>query len=185
MWPFPFPPNVVISDRIFGGLSEPERYDLQLLFGSKAEIIRALQHRFDGLPIHSIVYYQSYDQGVLHNLIAAINMPSGHSSALHSKLGPTGNEQDCLGMTPLHILTCLSVHDLELYCVIIENYPENLITQDRWGAVPLLYAFWGAAPTEEIIQFLIKSYKSLYPGHVFNWTMTMETMGRTDIPMMH
>jgi hypothetical protein len=83
-------------------------------------------------------------------------MPSGRCSALRSKLDPTGNQQDCLGMTPLHILTCSSVHDPELYHIIVDNYPTNLITKDRWGALPLLYAFWGAAPTE-IIQFLFKS----------------------------
>jgi hypothetical protein len=84
-------------------------------------------------------------------------------------------------MTPLHILACSSVHDLEVYRVIVENYPTNLITKDRWGALPLLYAFWGAAPME-IIQFLLESYQSLYPNHAFNWTMMVETMGRTDTP---
>jgi hypothetical protein len=84
-------------------------------------------------------------------------------------------------MTPLHILACSSVHDLELYRLIVENYPANLITEDRWGALPLLYAFWGAAPAE-IIQFLLESYRSLYPGHIFNWTMIVETIGRSDTP---
>jgi hypothetical protein len=70
---------------------------------------------------------------------------------------------------------------MEVYRVIIENYPANLITEDRWGATPLLYAFWGAAPTE-IIQFLLESYQSLYPGHVFNWTLMVETIGRCDTP---
>jgi hypothetical protein len=132
--------------------------DLQLLFGSDLEIISALQHRFDGLPIHRIVYYQSYYQGVLQILIAAMNMRSGQSRTLRSKLDPTGNQQDCLGMTPLHIMACSSVHNLELYRLIVENYPTNLITEDRWGALPLLYAFWGAAPAA-IIQFLLNSYK--------------------------
>jgi hypothetical protein len=84
-------------------------------------------------------------------------------------------------MTPLHILTCSSVHDLEVYRLIVKNYPTNLITEDRWGALPLLYAFWGAAPSE-IIQFLLDSYKLLYPNHVFNWTMMVKTMGRCDTP---
>jgi hypothetical protein len=84
-------------------------------------------------------------------------------------------------MTPLHILACSSVHDLELYRVIVEKYPTNLITEDRWGALPLLYAFWGVAPSE-IIHFLVESYKSLYPGHAFNWTLMVETMGRCDTP---
>jgi hypothetical protein len=133
--------------------------------------MRELMHRFDGLPIHKLVYYQSYNQGVLQHLMAAIKLRSGQ----------TGSQQDCLGMTPLHILACSSVHNLEVYCMMIENYPTNLITEDRWGALPLLYAFWGAAPTE-IIQFLLESYLSLYPSHVFNWTMMVETMGRCDTP---
>ena len=84
-------------------------------------------------------------------------------------------------MTPLHILTCSSVHDIDVYRVIVDNYPTNLITEDGWGALPLLYAFWGAAPTE-ILQFLLESYQSLYPDHLFNWTMMVETMGRCDTP---
>jgi hypothetical protein len=174
-----FPPNAVIDENTFGEGSEIERSDLRLLFGSTAEIISELQHRFDGLPIHSMIYYQSYHQGVLQNLISAINMTSDQHRT--SMLDPTGNQQDCLGMTPLHILACSSVHDIELYRVIIENYPTNLITEDRWGALPLLYAFWGAAPAE-IIQFLLESYQSLYPDHAFNWTMMVETIGRCDTP---
>ena len=175
-----FPPNADIHIGYNGFIigSNGEMTDLQRLFGSIVEIIHELQHRFDGLPIHSIVYYQSYHQRVLHNLIDAINMRSGQCWTLCSMLDPTGNQQDCLGMTPLHILTCSSVHDLELYRVIVDNYPTNLITEDRWGALPLL---WGAAPAE-IIQFLLGSYQSLYPDHDFNWTIMVETIGRTDTP---
>jgi hypothetical protein len=178
-----FPPNADIGDNIFilAGVNDMMVMDLYQLFGSITEIINELQHRFDGLPIHSLIYYQSYHQGVLQNLIAAINLRSGQRRTLRSKLDLTGNQQDCLGMTPLHILACSSVHDLEVYRVIVGNYPTNLITEDRWGALPLLYAFWGAAPTE-IIQFLLESYRSLYPDYEFNWTMMVDTMGRTDTP---
>jgi hypothetical protein len=103
------------------------------------------------------------------------------TQTLRIKLDPTGNQHDCLGMTPLHILACSSVHNLEVYRLIVEKYPANLITEDRWGALPLLYAFWGAAPAE-IIQFLLNSYQLLYPDYVFNWTMMVETMGRCDTP---
>jgi hypothetical protein len=180
------PPNAVIGDdRIFVDedieANNHEISDLLQLFGSEAAIIRELQHRFDRLPIHRLVYYLSYHQGVLQILIAAINMRSGQRRTLRVKLDPTGNNQDCIGMTPLHILTCSSVHDMEVYRLIVENYPANLITEDRWGAPPLLYAFWGAAPAE-IIQFLLESYQTLYPGYVFNWTMMVETMGRCDTP---
>jgi hypothetical protein len=176
-----FAPNAVFGDDVFidGGMNLIT--DLQRLFGSNARIIWELQHRFDGLPIHKLIYYQSYYQGVLLDLIAAINLRSGQRRTLRSKLDPTGNQQDCLGMTPLHILSCSSVHDIEVYRVIVEKYPTNLITKDRWGALPLLYAFWGAAPTE-IAQFLIESYQLYYPDQVFNWTDMVWTMGRTDTP---
>ena len=162
-----FPPDANVGIDIFGGGSATEQYDLYQLFGSIAELKRALSHRFDGLLIHSIVYDQSYNQEVLQKLISA------------SKLDATGNQQDCLGMTPLHILACSSIHDLEVYRIIVEKYPANLITEDRWGALPLLYAFWGAAP-DEIVQFLLDSYQLYYPDHVFNWTNMVETMGRCD-----
>jgi hypothetical protein len=171
-----FPSNAVFDDDIFG---DEEGTHLYQLFDSISEMKRELSHRFDGLLIHSIVYYQSYNQGVLQMLIAVINLRSGQHRTLRSKLDPTGNQQDCLGMTPLHILACSSVHKLEVYRLIVEKYPSNLITEDRWGALPLLYAFWGAAP-DEIIQFLLDSYQSLYPDYVFNWTMMVETMGRCD-----
>jgi hypothetical protein len=73
------------------------------------------------------------------------------------------------------------VHNLDVYRLIVEKYPANLITEDRWGALPLLYAFWGAAPAQ-IIQFLLESYQALYPGHAINWTMMVETIGRCDTP---
>jgi hypothetical protein len=148
---------------------------LYLLFGSVARIIRNLKLRFDRLPIHQIVYYQSYNQGVIQHLIAAINTRSGQH-------WPSGNQQDCLGMTPLHILACSSVHDLEVYRVIIDNYPTNLITEDSWGAVPLLYAIWGDAPVE-IVNFLINSYQSLYPDHEFDWTDMVITVGQANAPV--
>ena len=111
---------------------------------------------------------------MLQRLVAAINLRSGQRRTLRSKPDPTGNQQDCLGMTPLHILTCSSEHNLELYQLIVENYSTNLIIEDGWGATPLLYAFWGGAP-HVITQFLLESYQSLYPVYVFNWTMMVET----------
>ena len=137
------------------------------------------------LPIHIVLSTISRiinHQRVLHNLIAAIHMRSGQRRTLHSKLDPTGNQQDCLDMTPLHIMACSSVHNIEMYHVIIKKkYPANLITEGRW--VSLLYAFWGAA-SSEIVQFLVDSYQLLHPNHIFNWTIMMETMGRCDTPKM-
>jgi len=54
-----------------------------------------------------------------------------------------------------------------------------LIVEDAWGAVPLLYAVWGDAPSE-IIQFLVNSYQSLYPNHEFDWNDMVITLGRAN-----
>ena len=108
-------------------------------------------------------------------------MRAGQSRSLRSKLNPTGREQDCLGMTPLHILACSTVQNIELYRVLIDKYPENLITEDGWGAVPLLYAIWGNAP-DDIIQYLVESYQSLYPDYELNWSEMVKTLGMANAP---
>jgi ankyrin repeat protein len=149
------------------------------IFGTEEEIVIALQNRFHGLPIHRLVYYQSYNQGVLQDLIAG----SGQRRTLRSNLEPTGNQHDCLGMTPLHILACSkTTHMLELYQLIVDKYPANLIVEDAWGATPLLYAIWGDAPSE-IVQFLLNSHQSLYPDHhEFNWNAMLITLGKGNAP---
>jgi len=98
-------------------------------------------------------------------------------SQRRSKLNPTGKQQDNLGMTPLHILACSSVQNIELYKVLVAKYPETLITKDRWGALPLLYTVWGDTP-DEIVQFLVDSYKSIYPNHELNWVEMVVTFGK-------
>ena len=133
-----FSPHAVIGDAIFIDKESDFFTDLQRPFGDSDEIIvQMMQHRLDELPVHSIVYYHSYNQGVLQRLHSSVNL----KLQLSWLQQVTGNQQDCLGMTPLHILTCSSVHDLELYRLIIENYPTNLITDDMWGALPLLMHF--------------------------------------------
>jgi len=52
--------------------------------------------------------------------------------------------------------------------VVLHGIQDKLAHfEDRWGPLPLLYAFWGAAPAE-IFQFLLDSYHSLYPEQVFD-----------------
>jgi hypothetical protein len=95
----------------------------------------------------------------------------------NAELDPTGIEQDCLGMTPLHILACSTIHQLEIYQFMVAKYPENMIVRDAWGATPLLYVIWGDSPCE-IVQFIINSYQSLYPDHEFDWNTMLITLGR-------
>ena len=151
--------------------------DLQQLFGSETNIINSLKHRFDNLPIHKMIYYQSYDPVSVDQMNNATDI-----SKRGSKLNPTGIQQDCLGMTPLHILACSTVPSIDLYKVLVNKYPETLITKDRWGALPLLYAVLRNIPTKntqsEIVQFLVESYKSLYPNHQFNWNEMVLNLAR-------
>jgi hypothetical protein len=146
--------------------------DLLQIFGTEEAIVNALRNRFDGLPVHCKMYFISYYPVVLEEFRNIIMSENGERD-------PTGLHQDCLGMTPLHILACSTVQCLELYQVMIENYPESLIVEDAWGAVPLFYAIWGDAPSE-IVELLVKSYQSLYPNHEFDWNDMVITMGRAN-----
>jgi hypothetical protein len=146
--------------------------DLLRIFGTKEAIVDALRNRFDGLPVHSKMYYISYYPVVLEEIRNLIMSENGH-------LDPTGLHQDCLGMTPLHVLACSTVQRLELYQFMVIKYPNNLIIEDAWGATPLFYAIWGDAPSE-IVELLVKSYQSLYPNHEFDWNDMVITLGRAN-----
>ena len=85
-------------------------------------------------------------------------------------------------MTPLHILACSTNQDLELYRFIVTSDPNSLITEDKWGCTPLLYAIWFGAP-QEIIQFLIDRQKSAFPNHILVWDNMLETLCRAGVSL--
>ena len=174
--------NVAVPPHADVGVNTFKRCtDLLQLFGSQAQIINALKHRFDNLPIHKMVYYHSYNNLTSEQLSNTINIASSQTRS-HGNLNPTGNQQDCLGMTPLHILTCSKVQNIELYQVLIEKYPDNLITEDRWGALPLLYAVWVGNEPSEIVQLLVEKYLSIYPSYELDWTSMITTLGERSAP---
>jgi hypothetical protein len=118
------------------------------------------------------MYYISYYPEVLEEIRNIIMSENG-------ELDPTGIQQDCLGMTPLHILACSTVQCLELYQFIVDNFPGNLIVEDSWGATPLLYAIWGDVPSETV-ELLVNSCQSLYPNHEFDWNAMLLTLGQAN-----
>ena len=144
-------------------------------------ITEALKHRFDDLPIHKICYYQSYhdNETTMQSLKREINP---WTSKPPGQLNLTGKEQDCLGMTPLHILACSTKPTIEMYRLVIEKYPETLIMKDKWGDIPLLYAIWCSASVE-VLDLLAESYKSLHPDYEFDWKGMLLTMAKRNVPM--
>ena len=146
--------------------------DLKLL-GSERNIIKLLKHRFDKLPIHRMLYYQSYNQGRV--------LRSNNGSLISMLNDPSVRQQDSLGMTPLHILACSTVQNVEMYRMLIEKHPVSLVTKDKWGAIPLLYAVWRDAGSD-IVDLLVQSYTSIFPNYVLNWNMMMDTLARANVP---
>ena len=105
-----------------------------LIFGTVEAIVSALKIRFAELPVHSKMYYKSYyDEMTAEEILNTIIIGE------NGELDPSGLQQDRLGMTPLHILACSTIQCLELYQLIVDKYPANLIVEDAWGATPLLY----------------------------------------------
>ena len=136
-------------------------------------IFHALRHRFDDFPVHKICYYQAYidNETVLRDITREI-----------SNQNATGKQQDCLGMTSLHILACSTKQSIGVYRLLIEKYPETLIMKDRWGDIPLLYAFWCNAPTV-VLDLLVESYISLYPKYEFHWGGMFVSLVKFDVPL--
>jgi len=164
--------NTVVDESAFESC-----VDLLHIFDTVEAIVNALKIRFDGLPIHGKMYYKSYYN-------PPMTLEEIRNTIIIDENGerdPTGLQQDCFGMTPLHILACSTVQCIELYQLMVGMYSGNLIVEDAWGALPLLYAVWGDAPSE-IVQFLVNSYQSHYPNHEFDWNTMVITLGRRDAP---
>ena len=161
---------------------EKKQCDLCRAFPSSSSqgIGLALAQRFDGLKIHELCYYQSYQStGVL---MRDFNRLVNPIRTLRSDSNSPGNQQDCLGMTPLHILACSAKPNLELCRVLIQKYPENLLVEDKWGDIPLLYALWSNA-SMEMVQLLANNYKTLFPAHDLNWRGMVVTLGKRRAPI--
>jgi len=149
--------------------------DLEFAFpnGDNDTITEALSNRFEGLSFHKTCYYQSYhdNKTTLQNLKRKIN-----------QLNVSGKQRDCLGMTSLHILACSTNPTIEMYRLLIDKFPETLIMKDKWGDIPLLYAVWCNASTE-VLDLLVKSYKTLHPDYEINWKDMLLTLTKANVPL--
>jgi len=158
------------------------RSDLQKIFPDKenADLVLELARRFIGLPVHSACYYQSYKSTrYTLNKIRRIIDPS--LSCYFGKTKTSYMRQDCLGMTPLHILACSKKQNIDLYRFIIERHPEGLIIKDKWDAIPLVYAIWADAPSD-VIEILVESHLKYFPDHKLDWGGIVGTLFFANVP---
>ncbi|CAJ1938860.1 unnamed protein product [Cylindrotheca closterium] len=135
---------------VFGGCQ-----DLLDLFHSEDALVDALKHRFDALPLHKTCYYQSFSENV--EIVQMLDMNSDD-----------GSKQDCLGMTPLHILALSSRQDIQMYQNVIECSPSDLVTLDRWGEIPLNYACHNDIPVD-ILQCMLEGHLSMFHTEHIIW----------------
>ena len=112
------------------------------------------------------------DSGTLHSCFSLMEGPPTEETLRHLKnsmADDTGKKrQDCLGMTPLHILALSTKQSVEVYQLLIERFPEDFVTEDNWGDLPIYYACMINAPLE-IIRLLLDSHKAHFPDHVLDW----------------
>jgi hypothetical protein len=183
------PPGCLVEPNLFGkftglwaALLPPGVIDD---YESINDAFASLQRRFEGLPIHGICYRQCHQDAatVMRDMRREINpwLPSSRNSRFLGRLNETGRRRDCLGMTPLHILACSSRHDIEMFRLVVGKYPENLVTEDGWGDIPLLYAFWCDAP-DEVIRYLVECYTSMHPEYVLDWGGMIRALGEGRAP---
>mmetsp|Transcript_24466 Transcript_24466/g.59908 ORF Transcript_24466/g.59908 Transcript_24466/m.59908 type:complete len:650 (-) Transcript_24466:639-2588(-) len=185
--------------------------ELKKHFPQEEQLMEALKHRFDGLSIHKLCYYQSHYplETTIRNLETAIaterrqrqqeqankNCHDGCGGVFGMKqnllqfpwAAPTrlletidtpnhvDSQQDAFGMTPLHILTCSVRQSLDLYQLLIDYNPTDLITKDKWGDYPLLYAYQTHAPLESVM-LLLQSQRRIFPDHKIEWVPMIKKM---------
>lgn len=72
---------------------------------------------------------------------------------------------------------------MEMFRLLVGKCPESLITEDKWGDIPLLYAIWCNSP-KEVLNFLVDSYKCYHPDYEFDWTGMIETLCKSCVPLI-
>jgi hypothetical protein len=124
-----------------------------------------IKRRFDEMPLHRFCF----DYQPIYNKQAGDN--TSHADINHhvARLPAHGLQQDCLGMTPLHMLACSSRgNNMEFFQCMIEKYPNALLTKDLWGAIPLTYALYAEASIE-VIHFLFKTHRQKWGNMPFDF----------------
>eukprot|EP00980_Cylindrotheca_fusiformis_P005130 scaffold1087_cov136-Cylindrotheca_fusiformis.AAC.16 len=150
-------PDTVTERDVFQGCR-----DLEKIYPNDDELLHVLKNRFEGLPIHKLCYYQTYYPTA--TTLEKLQQLSGQN---------TTRRQDCLGMTPLHILALSTNPSLELFQAVLKGNHQDLVTMDKWGDLPLYYACFIDAPLE-IVKLFLEVHKTEFLDRPLNWTKMVE-----------
>ena len=122
--------------------------------------------RFDELPLHEHCYYYRPQHRAEQTMDCTT--PKWFNEEV-GRLPAHGLQQDCFGMTPLHVLLCSSAGcDVRVCQCMIEKYPGAMLIEDKWGEVPLVYALLGEAPIE-VIHFLLDTHMQRWQAMPFDF----------------
>lgn len=145
--------------------------DLLQVIADPTELSTALAHRFDGLPIHRLCYYQSYREEK--RQVVALKEEWASQSPSH--------RQDFLGMTPLHILALSTLPNLEWMETMMALDPIQLVTPDFWGSLPIYYACECSGASLEMIRLLLQNHMAKYPDFQLDWTKLVTATGHMEL----
>lgn len=108
-----------------------------------------------GVSLHALCFFHARQGAEAIEYNYPMKWLDEHSRDLSSK---DYSEEDCLRMTPLHVLACSGTHDINLYRRIIDCYPDAMIATDDWGETPLGYIMLSAAPMD-LLHFFFNMHK--------------------------
>ena len=141
-------------------------------------LIYALRTRFDNLPLHELCYYNnnnnnnnktnSDDENNNSELESSIWVKQFDQLLSMDTSTTGGDKRDVLGMTPLHILTISSTVDVSVIEKLMNVHPNNLITKDNTGQLPIHYACKGDS-TPDVIKVLLDGHCTNFPNYPMNW----------------
>lgn len=98
---------------------------LTQVFPQHVDLVSALKHRFDNLPVHELCYYHTYDPQT--ELIQKLMHALERDSSVCTKV-------DIFGMTPFHILALSAEPNCELFEKLLHSSPVGILDeQDSHG----------------------------------------------------
>ena len=151
----------------------------------RADLIHALKHRFDGLPIHKLCYFQAYHpiETTTEELLVLLtgsegNIPREQMITMVKQQGheDVSVECDAFGMTPLHILVNSSRPSISLSRLLLQRYRWPLLmSKDNWGKFALHYSMHNVAPnSDRVFQSLLKHHSQRVKYGLDRWRNSVE-----------